>query len=59
MVANQQENEHQMINSPFKWVGGKSRLRKTDHRLLSSTYLLCRTFCWCSMGFIWQTTKQC
>ncbi len=28
MAANQQDNEYQMINSPFKWVGGKSRLRK-------------------------------
>lgn len=26
--------EHRMINSPFKWVGGKSRLRKTITSLL-------------------------
>ncbi len=28
MVVDRQDSEHQMINSPFKWVGGKSRLRK-------------------------------
>lgn len=28
MVVNRQNSEYQMINSPFKWVGGKSRLRK-------------------------------
>lgn len=28
MAVNQAENDYQMINSPFKWVGGKSRLRK-------------------------------
>src|SRR5437667_5939067 len=33
MVANQ-GNKHQMINSPFKWVGGKSRLRKHIINLL-------------------------
>jgi DNA adenine methylase len=27
-------NGHQMINSPFKWVGGKSRLRKAIIQLL-------------------------
>ncbi|HLG65564.1 MAG TPA: DNA adenine methylase [Ktedonosporobacter sp.] len=35
MVARSpQDNEHQMINSPFKWVGGKSRLRKHIINLL-------------------------
>ncbi len=28
MAVERQDNEYQMINSPFKWVGGKSRLRK-------------------------------
>ncbi|MDQ3917871.1 MAG: DNA adenine methylase [Acidobacteriota bacterium] len=28
MAAKAEENEHQMLNSPIKWVGGKSRLRK-------------------------------
>ncbi len=28
MAVDQQDNGYQMINSPFKWVGGKSRLRK-------------------------------
>ena len=28
------EKNHQMINSPFKWVGGKSRLRKSIIELL-------------------------
>jgi DNA adenine methylase len=28
MAVNQTENEYQSINSPIKWVGGKSRLRK-------------------------------
>lgn len=28
-------NEHQMVNSPFKWVGGKSRLRKQIIELFS------------------------
>ncbi len=28
MTVSRPDNEHQMINSPFKWVGGKSRLRK-------------------------------
>lgn len=34
MVVNQTENDYQMINSPFKWVGGKSRLRKKIIELL-------------------------
>src|SRR5437588_3177275 len=28
MAAKTEKNEHQMLNSPIKWVGGKSRLRK-------------------------------
>lgn len=28
MAINQAESDYQMLNSPFKWVGGKSRLRK-------------------------------
>jgi DNA adenine methylase len=28
MSADTKEKEHQMLNSPIKWVGGKSRLRK-------------------------------
>ena len=28
MVAKAEKNGHQMLNSPIKWVGGKSRLRK-------------------------------
>lgn len=28
MAANVEQDEYQMLNSPIKWVGGKSRLRK-------------------------------
>ncbi len=28
MAVNRQDSSYQMLNSPFKWVGGKSRLRK-------------------------------
>jgi DNA adenine methylase len=28
MAVKKQNNDYQMLNSPFKWVGGKSRLRK-------------------------------
>lgn len=28
MVVSRHKGEHPMINSPFKWIGGKSRLRK-------------------------------
>jgi DNA adenine methylase len=28
MAAEKEKDEHQMLNSPIKWVGGKSRLRK-------------------------------
>ncbi len=36
MAVNQAENGYQMINSPFKWVGGKSRLRKKIIEILPS-----------------------
>lgn len=34
MVISDAEGDHRMINSPFKWVGGKSRLRKQIVQLL-------------------------
>lgn len=34
MVAKKRNNEHKMTNSPIKWVGGKSRLRKKIISLL-------------------------
>lgn len=34
MAVNRKTSEYQMINSPFKWVGGKSRLRKNIIELL-------------------------
>jgi DNA adenine methylase len=36
MAVNRSEGDYQMINSPFKWVGGKSRLRKKIIELLPS-----------------------
>src|SRR5579859_7722748 len=35
-MARADADEHQMINSPFKWVGGKSRLRKQVINLMPS-----------------------
>ncbi len=34
MVISDAGGDHRMINSPFKWVGGKSRLRKQIVQLL-------------------------
>jgi DNA adenine methylase len=34
MVVSKAQGDYQMINSPFKWVGGKSRLRKRIIELL-------------------------
>jgi DNA adenine methylase len=34
MAVSRKTSEYQMINSPFKWVGGKSRLRKSIIELL-------------------------
>lgn len=34
MVISDAKGDHRMINSPFKWVGGKSRLRKQIVQLL-------------------------
>ncbi len=34
MAVNRAQDNYQMINSPFKWVGGKSRLRKKIIELL-------------------------
>lgn len=34
MAVNRKTSDYQMINSPFKWVGGKSRLRKSIIELL-------------------------
>src|SRR5579885_989106 len=36
MAVNRSEGDYQMINSPFKWVGGKSRLRKKIIQVLPS-----------------------
>ena len=36
MVVDKRDDEYQIINSPFKWVGGKSRLRKQIINILPS-----------------------
>lgn len=44
-VINNQEDPYQMVNSPFKWVGGKSRLRKYIIDLLPPHTCYVEPFC--------------
>lgn len=49
--------DHQMVNSPFKWVGGKSRLRKEIVQLLPLHTCYVEPFGRC-LGPVWEIAKR-
>ena len=53
-----QNDEYKIINSPFKWVGGKSRLRKQIVALIPDHTCYVELFAGAALGIICQATQQ-
>ncbi len=50
------QTSYKMINSPFKWVGGKSRLRKYIIPLIPKHTCYVEPFAGAALGSVWEAT---